>query len=256
MRGTISVFVYAILVSISAIMFSAGCANPDGKMKAAVGAENSGDYRKAAGLFAALALESAPALHLPEAQKGKVMQPRLWQGEMEKYMDWLAGPAPQTTGILVSSLDGFARCAPRFEQDNTAHTQPAKPLDSLPAFTQQWNLAFNPPQQQGVIDWDAVVRQAADKNFSVLRLSSAPTYTYEVSVVSRRTWRRVSFTLYPESQLYVPLPPAEYVIIVKSSVDFQKGQSWFSEFSAINLGVTDAKSLIAMDLKTKIVKKQ
>jgi hypothetical protein len=253
MRRPVPIFV--TVVCVLAFSLAAGCANPESKLKAAAGAENSGDYRQAAELFAALALESAPALRLPEAQKGKVMQPPLWQSEMDKYMKWLIEPAPQKTNVLRDALDGFNRCAPRFEQDNTAHTAPAKPLDSLPAFTQQWNLAFNPPPP-GTIDWNAIVQQAEGKKFSVLRLSAGQSYTYEINVVSRKTWRRVGFTLYPESQLYVPLPPADYVIIVRSSVDFQQGQHWLSDFSAINLSVTGEPSLIAMDLRTKVTKKQ
>ena len=247
--------IFAAAVCALALSLAAGCANPEGKLKAAVGAENSGDYRQAAGLFAALALESAPALRLPEAQKGKVMQPHLWQSEMDKYMKWLIEPAPQKTNVLRDALDGLNRCVARFEPDNTAHTPPAKTLDSLPAFTQQWNLAFNPPPP-GTIDWNAIVQQAEGKKFSVLRLSAGQSYTYEISVVSRKTWRRVGFTLYHESQLYVPLPPADYVIIVRSSVDFQQGQRWLSTFSAITLNVTDEPSLIAIDLRTKVAKKQ
>ncbi|MDR2693629.1 MAG: hypothetical protein LBB74_05375 [Chitinispirillales bacterium] len=252
--------VYAAAIALFALLAASGCGNPQGKLQSAAGAENSGKYREAAALYAALVLETAPAHRLPEAQKGKVVQPALWQGEIEKYVKWLTEPAAPFGGTLKNALEGLERCAPRAEADNSANTSPAKPIDSLPAFAAQWNTAFNPPPPN-TIDWDAVVKNAYGKNFSILRVSAPINYTYEVNIVSRKTSRRIVFTLYPatpdeKSQILAPLPEGEYTVIVKSSVDFQKGQYWNSEYTALpTLTVGAAPSIINMSLKTTVNRK-
>jgi hypothetical protein len=246
-----------IYTATAAVLAVLGCGNPQEKLNSATGAENGGNYREAAALYAAVALNAAPALKLPEAQKGKVMQPKLWQGEIEKYIKWLTEPAALTTTAAAtfrSALDGLDRCSPRFENDNTAHAAKAKRLDSLPAFAERWNAAFNPPPP-GVIDWDAVVKSAFNKKFSILQLSAPVSYSYETSIVSRKTSRMVTFTLFSENKMLVPLPEGEYTIIVKSSVDFQQGQRWVSEYTALPVAVGGAPELIHMDFKTKVVRK-
>jgi len=246
--------------AICALSAALGCGGgQQNKLESAKAAEGGGKHREAAALYAALALEAAPAHKLPDAQKGKIMQPALWQGEIEKYTAWLTDPAP-AGGMLKTALDGLDRCAPRFESDNTAQTAQPKPLDSLPAFAAKWNEAFNPPPPNS-IDWDAVVKNAFNKNFSMLQLSAPVNYAYDVNIVSRKTSRRINFTLYPatpdsKSRIVAPLPEGEYTLIIKSSVEFQKGQRWTSDYTAFPITVGAAPTLIGMDLKTKVNRKQ
>jgi hypothetical protein len=244
-----------VAAALAALMFSAGCGKSQAKLQSAAAAEKSGDYRQAANLFAAAALEVAPTIRLHEAQKGQALQPSVWQSEIEKYMKWLAEPSGGSGAALGEALNGLVRCVEKFESANTANTPPTQPLDSLLAFAREWNHAFNPPPP-GNIDWDALVKNAHGKKFSILRLTSPMKYVYDVSVVSRKTMHRVNFTLYSESSLYVPLPPAEYVMIVKSTVEFQKGEYWSSDYSAFNIGVGGEPALIPMDMKTKVSRKQ
>jgi hypothetical protein len=247
--------VYAAIAA--AILAVFGCGNPQEKLNLATGAENGGNYREAASLYAAIALNASPALKLPEAQKGKVMQPKLWQSEIEKYIKGLTVPTALATTAAVAfrgALDGLDRCSPRFETDNTAHIAQTRRLDSLSAFTELWNAAFNPPPP-GAIDWDAVVKSAFNKKFSILQLSAPISYSYEVSIVSRKTSRMVTLTLFAENKMLVPLPEGEYTMLVKSSVDFQQGQRWVSEYTALPVAVGGAPELIPMDLKTKVARK-
>jgi hypothetical protein len=183
-----------------------------------------------------------------------VIDPSLWQREIEKYTKWLTEAAPPKDNALRDALAGLDRASPRFESDNSANIAPGKPFDSLPAFTTLWNQAFNPPPP-GAIDWDGIVARAWGGKFSVARFSSPMNYVYEVSVLSRKTWHRVSFTLYSESSVLVPLPPAEYTVIVRSLIEQQKGQRWTSEYTAFSLSVTDEPSLIAMDFKTRVARR-
>jgi len=250
----------AAVAAIFVVFAVLKCGNPQGKLNSAKAAENSGKYREAAALYAALALEDAPSHKLPDAQKGKIIQPPLWQGEIEKYMAWLTESSAASGVTFKSALEGLDRCAPRFESDNTAHAKEPKTLDSLPAFATQWNTAFNPPPP-GTIDWESIVKNAFDKKFSILQLAAPVNYTYEVNVVNRKTSRRITFTLYPatpdtKSQILAPLPEGEYTIIVRSTVDFNKDQHWVSDYTAFPTVTVDQNpSLIAMDLRTKVVRK-
>lgn len=248
------------VVALFTVFAAFGCKNPQDKLNAATTAENSGNYREAASLYAALVIETAPAHKLPDAQKGKIMQPALWQSELEKYVTWLTEPSAPLSGTLKTALDGLDRCTTRFDADNTAQPPQTKPLDSLPAFTTQWNTAFNPPPPN-TIDWAAVVKTAFNKKFSILQLSAPVSYAYEISIVSRKTSRRITLTLPPstpdtKSKMLAPLPEGEYTMIVQSTVDFQKGQHWSSDYTAFPIAVGGTPSLITMDFKTKIARKQ
>jgi hypothetical protein len=236
--------------------FALGCGNPDSKLAEATAAENSGKFREGATLYANLALELAPAFSLPEPQKGKVIQPSIWQSDIEKYIKWLTEPQPQKDNTLRQSLDGLGRCAEHLEPDNTIRQSSAKALETTGLFTEQWNQAFNPPPP-GSIDWPALVKQAEDKKFSVLKLTAPKSYNYDINFISRKTARRVYVKLLAENTLYVPLAPAEYSVIVKSTVEFQKGQQrWSSEYSAFNISVSDTSSLVTVDFRTQVARKQ
>ncbi len=252
--------IVAFATAMLALLAASGCGNTQSKLQSAAGAENSGKYKEAAALYAALVLEYAPSHRLPEAQKGKVVQPALWQGEIEKYVKWLTEPSAPFGGTLKNALEGLERCAPRAEADNSATAAPPKPIDSLPAFVTLWNTAFNPPPP-GTIDWDAIFKNAYSKKFSILQITAPINYTYEINIVSRKTSRRIIFTQYPstpdeKSQISIPLPEGEYTVIVKSSVDFQKGQYWNSEYTALpTLTVGAEPSIINMSLKTTVNRK-
>ncbi|MDR0330724.1 MAG: hypothetical protein LBH93_03325 [Chitinispirillales bacterium] len=254
MRKTVSAA--AVTALLAALFAFSGCGGAQGKMDSAALAENSGNFSEASAMYAALALEAAPAHKLPEAQRGKILQLQLWLNEVDKYVKWLTEPAIPKGNTLKEALNGLDRCAPRLEPDNTARTARALPIDTLPAFTAQWNAAFNPPPLGG-IEWEGAVLQAMNKKFSVLQLSAAASYVYDISIISRKTSRRVTFTLYPESKISIPLPPGDYSMIAKSSVDFpQGGGHWSSGYTAFPISMNQTPSLVAMDMKTKVARKQ
>jgi hypothetical protein len=244
------------LAGVSALCFLQGCSNIDSKLSEAVAAENTGNYRDGATLYADLALKLSPIYKLPEPQKGKTIQPSIWQADVEKYIKWLTEPQPQKNNILRQSLDGLDRCAEQLEQDNVLRQTSAKPLETTGAFTAQWNQAFNPPLS-GAIDWVALTKQAEDNKFSVYKLTAPKSYSYDLNFVSRKTARRVYVKLLAENTLYVPLAPGEYSLIVKSSVEFQnRQQRWSSEYSAFSISVTDTASLVEMNFRTQAARKQ
>jgi len=247
--------IFALTV-LTALALTAGCSNPQGKLQNAKGAESAGNHREAANIYAALALELTPTLKLHEAQKGKMLPPARWISEVEKYIAWFSDAAATRDLTFREALDGLTRSAERFESDNSANIATPGQLDSLNAFAQQWNNAFNPPTSGGPDDWNAVIRRAHEQKYSILRFASPQNYVYDISVVSRKNARRVNFTLYSESQIFVPLPPGDYSVIIKSSVEFQKGKSWFSDFSVFNVTMTDQQSLTAMDLRTRVARRE
>jgi len=231
--------------------------SPAELQSAAADAEKSGDYRLSADLFAAAALKATPSMRLHEAHKGQAsnIKPSVWRGEIEKYMKWLAEPSGAAGG---AALDGLLRCVEKFEPENTANAQPPQPLDTLPAFTREWNQAFNPPPSE-MVEWGALVNDAYGRKFSILCLASPMNYVYDVAIVSRKNTRGVNFTLYSESKVYVPLPPAEYVMLVQSKLEQKMGQKdmlWKSAYSAFTVAVADEPALMPIDLKTKVWRKQ
>ncbi|MCL2183491.1 MAG: hypothetical protein FWB85_08490 [Chitinispirillia bacterium] len=249
---------FTILTALAVLAAAlCGCGGSQAKLQEAKTAENSGDHRKAANIYAALALELSPTYRLMEAQKGKVIPAPTWIAEAEKYIAWLTDAAtPRDAAGFREALDGLTRSAKQFEADNTAHTAVSKNLDSLNAFAPQWNSAFNQPRDAGPDDWNAVIRRAHEKKFSVLRLSSPKNYVYEVSIVSRKNARRVNFTLFSESQIFAPLPPGDYSVIIRSTVEFQKGTTWTSDYTVFNVTMTEERALTAMDIKTKVARRE
>ena len=248
-------YIYGISILL-VLTVAAGCKNYKTMLEEAVAAENSGEHRQATQLFAEIALGNSPSLRLIEPQLGQIIQPDRWQREVEKFIQWLTEPATQKSNtFLRDALNGLNRAAAQFESSNIARTAAPAPFDTPAAFAEQWNRAFNPPPT-GDSNRNAVIKQATDNNFSILRLTAPQSYRYDISVISRKTSRRMVFTLFAESSVLLPLPPADYIIVLRSRVDFQQGQHWVSEYSAFNLTVTDEQSLIAMDFRTSVPRRQ
>jgi hypothetical protein len=253
MRNIVQILAFA---GVSALCFLQGCGNLDSKLSEASAAENTGNFRDGATLYADLALRLSPVYKLPEPQKGKTIQPSIWLADVEKYIKWLTEPQPQRNNFLRQSLDGLDRCSEQLEHDNAIRQTSSKPLETTAAFTAQWQQAFNPPLSGGA-EWAALTKQAEDGKFSVYKLTAPKSYSYDLNFVSRKTARRVYVKLLAENTLYVPLAPGEYSLIVKSSVEFQnRQQRWASEYSAFNVSVTDTASLVEMNFRTQAARKQ
>jgi hypothetical protein len=247
--------VLTVLTAAIVLIFTAGCGNPQAKLQNAKEAEKAGDHRKAANLYAALAFDLSPSIRLHEPQKGKMLPLARWISEVDKYIAWLTDNAAARDNAFREALDGLTRCAEKVEKDNNANIAATISLDSLNAFALEWNKAFNPPPTSGPDDWNAVVRRAHGHKFSVLRFASPKNYVYEISAVSRRNARRVNFTLYSESQVFVPLPPGDYSVVVRSTVEFQKGKSWTSDYTVFNLTMPDPPVLMTMDMRTRVARR-
>jgi hypothetical protein len=246
-----------LLVSIflALLVFSSGCKNPQTRLRDAKAAENTGDHRQAANLYGALVLRTSHTLRLHEASKGKMLPSARWLGEINKYIAWLTETAAPRNDVFREALDGLARAAERFDADNTASAPVTQPLETLPAFTREWNNAFNPPPT-GETEWTELVGGAFNQNFSVLRIGSPRSYVYDISVVSRKNARRVNFTLFSESHLHIPLPPGEYAVVLRSNVSFQQGKMWISDFTLFDISVPNTPSLISMDLRTSVARRE
>jgi hypothetical protein len=252
MRNVTKILVFAGVLALL------GCSNPENKLAEASAAENTGGFQNGANLYADLALKLAPVYNLPDSKTGRnvSIKPSVWQSDIEKYITWLTEPLPQKNNILRQALDGLDRCVEHLEQNNYIRQSSANPILTTAAFNEQWNKAFNPPMTTGVIDWDALTKQAEDKKFSVYKMTAPKSYSYDIHLISRKTARRVYVKLLAENTLYVPLAPAEYSVIVKSTVEFQKGQQrWTSDYSALNITVTDTMSLVSIDFKTQAARK-
>lgn len=250
MRKTLFIITLTLIVSFTLT----GCSDSSKKIQAAYQAEKSGETAKAVKIYTAASRGAAASLKFPDSKKSKRLEPAAWNDEVEKYLKGISVPGAKPNNSTGAALDGLERCMGLKENDNSAQIHAPKILDEK-TFSELFNNAFTPPPTDST-EWNTLVTNAFKKNFSVLQISSPVSYSYEVSVVSRGVSRRIGFTMYPESKLLIPLAPGDYSVIVKSSVTFQKGQYWASEFSAFPVNIPAQPSLTAMNLRTKVARKQ
>jgi len=245
---------FIITAAIAASLVLTGCGDPAKKLTEAHQAEKSGDIAKAVKIYTAAGRSAAPALRFPDSQQGKVIAPAAWKDNVEKYLNGISERSAKPNNSFAAALNGLERCMELRENDNSAQIQTPKPLDEN-SFGELFNKIFIPPPA-GSTEWSSIVKFANQKNFSVLQISSPVSYTYDVSVISRSASRRIDFKLYSESKLQIPLPPGDYSVIVKSNVTFQKGQYWSSDFTAFPVNIPAEPSLVTMNLRTKVTRKQ
>ncbi|MDR2728297.1 MAG: hypothetical protein LBB56_04130 [Chitinispirillales bacterium] len=250
MRKTLFITALAITAGFTLT----GCSGSSKKMQEAHQAEKSGQTAKAVKIYTAVSRGSAAALKFPDSKKGGRLEPAAWRNEVEKYLNGISGHGVKPNNSTGAALDGLDRCMGLKENDNSVQIHAPKLLDEK-AFGGLFNNVFTPPSADST-EWSALVTNAFQKNFSILQISSPVSYSYEVSVVSRSVSRRIDFTMYPESKLIIPLASGDYSVIVKSSVTFQQGQYWTSEFSAFQVNIPAQPSLVAMNLRTKVARKQ
>jgi hypothetical protein len=250
MRTTLFIITLALTVSFALT----GCADSSKKLQAAYEAEKSGDIAKAVKIYNAVGRNAAPTLRFPDSKQGKVIAPEAWKDNVEKYLKGISEASAKPDNSIAAALAGLERCMELRENDNSAQIHPPKSLDEK-AFSGQFNKVF-PSPPAGSTEWSSLATFANQKNFSILQISSPVSFTYKISVVSRQASRRIDFTLYPESRLVIPLPPGDYSVIVKSSVTFQKGKYWTSDFSTFSVNIPAQPSLVAMNLRTRVARKQ
>ncbi len=234
--------------------FIPGCSNPEKKLKEAFVAENSAEFKKAAEIYASICRDVAVPVKLPDAQKGKILEPSVWMSAVEKYMNHLSKPTDSSSNQLSAALLGLLRCMENVESENSFRLSPNRLLQPA-AFQKYWNTVFTPPPP-GAADWNSLIARARDKDFSILQISSKKNYFYEFSIINRSTSKRVEISLYPESEQYVPLAPGEYMILCRSSVMFQGGEEWKSSTSALAITVPARPSLLSLAVRTRIPRRR
>jgi len=246
MRTTLFIITLTLIASFTLT----GCTD---KIQAANQAEKNGEISKAVKTYTAAVRGVTTALKFPNSKQGKVIAPATWKNEVEKYLNGISERSAKLNNSITAALAGLERCMELMENDNTAQIHPPKPFEEN-AFSEMFNKIFIPPSA-GSTEWSSIVNFANQKNFSVLQISSPISYTYEVNIVNRSSSRRIDLTLFSESKLQIPLPPGDYSVIVKSSVTFQQGQYWTSDFSIFSINIPKEPSLVAMDLRTKVARR-
>jgi len=243
--------IFTITLALTASFTFISCTDPSKAQET----EKSGDIAKAVRMYTAVARRAASAIKFPDSKQGKVIAPARWQDLVERYLNSMSEPGTKPNNSLTAALDGLGRCMElRENDDNSAQIHPPRPLDEN-SFTDLFNKIFVPPPA-GSTEWGGIAASAFKKNFSVLQISSPVNYTYKGSVINRSTSRRIDFTLYPESVLQIPLTAGDYSVVARSSVTFQKGKVWNSEFTAFTVSIPSQPSLVAMDLRTRAARRQ
>ncbi len=241
------------LVLLWTLFSFTSCNSPSANIEKAFAMETAGNYQNALHIYAQVAKDVAPSTSIPDAQKGKILQPKIWVNEIEKYLEWSRTSEPKPNTYLSSALSGIERCMKKTELENYVLRPTLKSL-SPEFFTENWNKAFTPPPP-GAADWNSLTSEAQANSVSLVQIQSSKSYSYEFSLINRSTSRCIEFSLYPESKVYIPVPPGEYMALCKSSVTFQPGQLWNSSYSAFPLSVPEKSSLISMEIKTKVPRK-
>lgn len=244
MRRTVRLLIFF------ASCFALGCSSPEKKLKEAYAAENRAEFKKAADTYASLCKDITVPVMLPDAQKGKILEPSVWKNEVEKYTELVSEPADSESNALCAALMGLERCMENIDSENSFRMSRRRTLKPA-AFQKYWNTVFTPPPP-GAVNWTSLVNTAREKNFSILQISSEKNYSYEFSIINRSTSRRIEVSLYPESKQYVPLAPGEYVMLCTSWVKFQEGQQWKSSVSALPVSVPARPSLLPLAVRTSI----
>ncbi|MFP4163414.1 MAG: hypothetical protein ACLFVE_05495 [Chitinispirillaceae bacterium] len=236
--------------AVSVVCFLWACSSPGNRVDKAFTEERSGNYAEAFEIYASVSRDVTPAMKLPNTQKGKVLHPSVWMNEIEKYIKWVSQPVKDPSTALPAAMLGLERCEGEIEFENTFRSRRNNQLKSS-QFKTYWNKAFTAPPP-GSADWDGLLIKAREENFSIFSVSSKKNYFYDFSIISSSTSRRIDFSLYPESKRFIPLPPGEYMLLCRSSVDFQKGQRWESGFSVYSFSVPAESKLISLKVRTSI----
>jgi hypothetical protein len=246
--GTIVVLLIIAAAVIIALKFRSSAQERKGPS-----AEAKGDYAQALDGYVAGLQKVMPSISFPDVNRSKILSPAAWKKTVDEYATWLIGSSKggADRAKIAAELDGIARCAPRTDTSNFLSNGFAKPI-TVAQFTAFWDSAFFAPTVKVDPDQHPLAAQYFAKGLSVLKLTAHTTYTYEISLVDTAADRLARFTVYPESNAFVPVEPGTYLLICKSSFKPGPGTIWYSTSSVIPLTVPSTPSLVGFTLETLV----
>jgi len=194
-----------------------------------------------------------PNMPLPDLNKSKVVDPKIWKSDLARYASWLLDTSkkPANFDSIYNKILGF--------QENFSHSENkiVNLTDTIlteKAFNAEWKDAF----YASTAPWDEshgeLSSYAYSKKGSFLRLSADKGFTYNISFINLKTGIQTSFTVYSEGKTTILVFPGEYIATFRSTVEYSKGQKWISPPTITPITIPDSSSLIKGMLITKVTR--
>jgi hypothetical protein len=210
-----------------------------------------GEYARALSFYAQGALAHAPAMRLPDKNRAKILDESAWREEVGAYLHWMLSPPDKNASTTAACLQGVASCTAHVENEHFVTADPDFPARAY-GYEKHWYDAFFPALVTERGDHAALIERAMQNDVSICHIASFKGFTYEGALIRVDDGKAVTFTLYPESELYLLTPPGRYVILCAGEVTFPNGQVWESDYSAIFLHAPDSATVRPLALKTQV----
>jgi hypothetical protein len=248
MRNNIIISVVVIAAAIAGLlMFRAYHSSKP--LNEARQCELSGDLQQALSQYAGIVFNRIPTLKIPDINESKYLAPDLLKKDVASYFAWLSIPAARTDNEVSAALGGIGRLESRCRGDNGIFNTKIQPLTSE-KYREEWNRTFFAPNVKIDQSHAALAEGNYIRKFSLLVIKSGQSYTYEINCINPATMRGIKATLLPENSVRLYAVPGEHLLLCRSSVTFESGEIWYSQYTPIRLTIPTEPSLVSVDLRT------
>jgi hypothetical protein len=194
-----------------------------------------------------------PNMPLPDLNKSKVVDSKIWKSDLAKYTSWLLDESkkPVNFDSIYSKILGYQE---KFAHSENKIVNLTDTQLSEDAFASEWKSAF----YASTAPWDEshteLSSYAYSKKGSFLRLSADKGFTYTINLINLKTGIQSSFIVYSEGKTTTLVFPGKYIAICRSTVDFSRGQKWISPSTITPISIPDSSLLIKGMLITKVAR--
>jgi hypothetical protein len=228
------------------------------KTTTAVTAEAKGDYSGALAQYIDALNKLLPSRDIPEVNHSKVFTPPVWKKEVADYVAWLTG-TPGGAGIDRAQrntlIEAATRNAVHAKEENFVTNNTRKKL-SEQQYLALWNSVFFSAAVRADTSHRSLAVECYAKKLSFVRLAALTSYVYDVSLLDTAADRRITFSVYPESNTFVLAAPGTHLMFCKSSYQPAPGQLWRSSPTIIPVIVPASPSLVSYTLQTQVVRER
>ncbi|MCX7725793.1 MAG: hypothetical protein N2053_02965 [Chitinispirillaceae bacterium] len=216
-------------------------------------------FEESLALYSQLLVEKIPTFILPDVRKSILVSFDFLKEEFHNFFKGISIPSENINPEVSECIDGILRCEKELsgkEFDNKLGALKIKKL-SLNEYIREWNKIFIPPHTQ--LDSSYFIAMGTEmytKKFSIIRLSSAKSYNYEIFAINKDIKKCMKGILVPESSVDLFILPGEHFLLCRSSVAFTTRNVWMSEYTPLKINVPAEPSLITANLITQISRKK
>jgi len=220
-------------------------------LKKAVAAEADAQYQDAYDNYINALIDICPSMKIPDINKSKVVDQKIWKSDLAKFVAHLlqTGTKPGNFEKIVERINNYSE--KYSHQENKIVNMVQSELDSA-AFNDEWKNTFyasTAPFDQSHV---TLASDAFSKNGSFLQLYANKGFTYEVTLVSLSNGTQTTCTVFSEGETSVLAFPGDYILTVKSTVEFSKSEIWKSGTTVIPVTIPARSSNITGTIITKV----